>query len=117
MAPFKSSLLESAARVELPVHYASIRYQTAPGEVPARLSVAWWGDMRLGAHVKELLRMSGFEARIVFGAEPVLDCDRKALAARLHRAVASSFVPMLPDEHPLPQENACRSGRSSPASS
>ena len=109
--PFRSSLLEPAATLELPVHYASLRYATDPGEVPARLSVAWWGDMEFVPHVVGLLKLPGFRARIVFGEDPVKTSERKSLAARLHAAVASRFLPMLPDE------DACLTSRTSPANS
>ncbi len=92
---FRSSLLEPAASLSLPVRYASIRYSTPAGEPPAHLAVSWWGEMAFGPHVRDLLRLSGFGARIVFGAESIEDPDRKSLARRLHRAVASRFVPML----------------------
>ncbi len=92
---FRSSLLEPAAKLSLPVRYASIRYSTPAGEPPAHLAVSWWGEMTFGPHVRDLLRLSGFEARIVFGAEPIEDPDRKSLARKLHGAVASRFVPML----------------------
>ncbi len=39
--PFKSSLLEFAARGRLLVHYASIGYVVPPGEQPAEESVCW----------------------------------------------------------------------------
>ena len=91
---FRSSLLAPAAELGLPVRYASIRYTTPPGEAPAHQAVSWWGGMTLGPHILELLRLSGFEAHIVFGEELIRDPDRKALAQRLQRAVASCFVPM-----------------------
>ena len=51
--------------------------------------------MTLAPHVLELLKMPGFEARVVFGEEPICDSDRKTLAAKLHAAVSERFVPML----------------------
>jgi len=94
VAAFRSSLLEPAARLELPVRYASIHYQTPEGEPLASEAVSWWGGMTLGPHVLELLRMPGFEARLVFGEESICDSDRKTLAAKLHTAVSERFVPM-----------------------
>jgi len=94
VAAFRSSLLEPAARLGLPVSTASIRYETPPGEAPASEVVSWWGDMTLGPHLLELLKMPGFEARLVFGEEPICDSDRKVLAAKLHRAVSRKFQPM-----------------------
>jgi len=92
---FRSSLLEPAAELGLPVRYASIRYETAGDDLPAHQAVSWWGGMTFGPHLLELLRLSGFDATIVFGDEPIRDSDRKSLARRLQRAVASGFVPMV----------------------
>jgi hypothetical protein len=97
--------------MEYPVLYAAVRYVTPPAELPAHLGVAWWGDMTLGPHLLQLLRMSRFEARIVFGEEPVRDGDRKALAARLHQGVAERFEPLFNDE------NACLTSQSTPVGS
>lgn len=91
VAPFRSSLLEPAARLEWPVSTASIQYRTLPGEAPAAEAVAWWGDMTLGPHLQDLFRMPAFEARLVFGEEPICDSDRKGLAAKLHAAVAGNL--------------------------
>ena len=111
VAPFRSSLLEPAIASALPVYYATIRYSVPAGEAAATDSVAWWGDMSFAPHLAHLMRMSGFTARVVFGAEPIEETDRKSLARRLHSAVASRFIPMLPDE------DACLTSRTFPASS
>ncbi len=111
VAPFRSSLLEPAAALGIPVYHATIRYEAPPGETAARDSVAWWGDTDFVPHFLGLLRMSGFSARIVFGADPVQESDRKSLARSLHSAVASRFIPMPPGE------DVCLTSRTSPASS
>ena len=69
------------------------------------------GLERFAPHLADLMRMSGFTARVVFGAEPIEETDRKSLARRLHSAVASRFIPMHPDE------DACLTSRTFPASS
>ena len=92
---FRSSLLEPAARAGIPVGYASLHYATPPGETPAYLSVCWWGEMTLAPHLLTLLAMPSFEATVAFGAEPIADPDRKALAANLHRAVNGLFRPTM----------------------
>ena len=94
VAPFRSSLLEPPAAAAIPVHYASLSYETPPGEVPARLSVAWWGDMDLAPHLTHLLQMPGFRARIVFGEAPITGTDRKELTLALEEAVRAGFTPM-----------------------
>jgi len=93
--PFKPGILEPAARAGYPVHYASITYRTPPGETPAHLAVNWWGDAAFMPHLFGLFHLSGFEATLVFGAEPIEESDRKLLATRLHDAVRKSFVPVV----------------------
>lgn len=89
--PFRSPLLEVAVRGRIPVSYAGLRYRTGPGLPPAGEAVCWWREMTLTDHLFGLLRLPGFEAEILFGAEPMVDEERKALAARLGRAVAGKL--------------------------
>lgn len=91
--PFKPPLLDFAARRDHPVHYAAISYSTADGEGSASDLVCWWGDAPFLPHVLRLLRLSHFDARLVFGGAPVHDTDRKALARKLHEATMRSFTP------------------------
>jgi 1-acyl-sn-glycerol-3-phosphate acyltransferase len=86
--PFRSPLLEVAARGGIPVSYAGLRYRTGPGMPPAGEAVCWWRDMTLADHLLALLRLPGFEAELVFGEEPLTGEERKDLALRLRRAVA-----------------------------
>ena len=92
--PFKSPLLEAAARRGLPVRYASLSYRTPPGEAGADSSVCWWGDMTFPRHFFELLRMRSFRAELTFGDEGIRGGDRKALALKLWTAVSARFVPV-----------------------
>jgi 1-acyl-sn-glycerol-3-phosphate acyltransferase len=92
--PFKPSLLEPAARGNFPVAYASIGYRTPPGEMPAQLSVCWWGAMTLLPHLWGVFRLSAIEATLTFGAETLQGTDRKELAQRLHDAVTQIFTPL-----------------------
>jgi len=92
--PFKASLFEVAVQAELPVHTASIRYETPAGVTPAWLSVAWWGDMTFFDHFLRLLTLPRIRARISFGATPVTGDHRKDLASEAHRAVTETFEPM-----------------------
>jgi lyso-ornithine lipid O-acyltransferase len=92
---FKSSLLEAAARADAPVHYAALSYRTPAGEPEASRAVCWWGEMTFPAHVFGLLRLSRFEAELVFGEEPVRAADRKALAGELWSAVSARFNPVV----------------------
>lgn len=92
---FNSSFLEFAARGGVPVSYASISYRTPPGEMPASLAACWWEDIGFFAHLWRLFKIREYTAIITFGTEPVMNADRKALAAELRLRVAESFVPVL----------------------
>lgn len=92
--PFRSSLLEPAARSGLPVSCASISYATPVGAPPAEWSVCWWGDMTFGKHFYELLRLPGIQGSVVFGQERLSGSDRHALARDLQRAVSDGFRPV-----------------------
>lgn len=92
--PFKSSMLEFAARQRMPVHYASIEYHVAPHERPAGESVCWWGSMTFPDHLFRLLQLSTFEAHLTFGAQPIVNEDRRCLAAELWSAVSAQLKPL-----------------------
>lgn len=96
--PFKPSLLEPAVKAGLPVSYASLTYQTPVDETPAYLSVCWWGDMTFAPHAIDLFRLSGFQAKIVFGAQTFAEDDRKVLAQKLRAAIEQQFTPVIRPE-------------------
>jgi len=102
VAPFRSSLLDPAARGRLPVSYAALSYATPDGEPPAHLAVCWWGDMTFGDHLLRLLRLASVEAHLTFGAEPVRGSDRKELARDLWQAVRDRFRPVVSTPTPDP---------------
>ena len=89
--PFKTSLLEFAACNQLPVHYASVGYVVPYGETPAEESVCWWGTMTFPDHLFRLLQLPSFEARLAYGAEPIVSDDRRVLATKLWSAVTSQL--------------------------
>jgi 1-acyl-sn-glycerol-3-phosphate acyltransferase len=91
LGPFRPSLLHGAAAAALPVHWAVVSYETAPGLPPAGESVVWEGP--LGPHVRRLLSLPGFSGRVEFGAEPLREIDRKALAHSLHREMTAALGP------------------------
>ena len=93
--PFSPSLLEPAARINLPVDYGVITYATPPGEVPADLSICWWGEMTFVPHALSLLGLKRFEASVEFGGRPIEEGNRKILAQKLRTAVADRFVPIV----------------------
>ena len=93
--PFNSSFLEFAARSDVPVSYAAIGYRTPPGEMPASTATCWWEDISFFAHMWRLFKVREYTATVSFGEEPVLNTDRKLLAAELRERVAEKFVLVL----------------------
>lgn len=90
--PFKPSLLQLPANEGISVSYASVRYKTKPNEVPAHLAVCWWqADSHFQKHIWELAKLSGFEAKIVFGNREIKNSNRKILAEELWKAVNENF--------------------------
>ncbi|MCO5165224.1 MAG: 1-acyl-sn-glycerol-3-phosphate acyltransferase [Planctomycetes bacterium] len=85
--PFRSALLDPAARLGAPVAWAALRYETPPGAPPAADIVCWTDDASFGAHLLRLMRLPRIEARIAYGGAPITDDDRKRLARRLEEAV------------------------------
>lgn len=85
--PFRPSLLDAAARSGRPVWYASLSYATPPGCAPADRAVCWWGEMPFTSHLLGLLGLPEIRARLTYGEQPILESDRKILAARLQQAV------------------------------
>jgi 1-acyl-sn-glycerol-3-phosphate acyltransferase len=96
--PFKSGLLELAARARLAVSYAALSYAVPERETPAHLSVCWWGDMTFMKHLFGLLGLSEINATLTFGRETIRGGDRKALASQLHAAVEQEFIPVVKSE-------------------
>ena len=95
--PFRPPLLEYPAAAEVPVYYASIRYETDQerGDLPAEESVCFYGAREaLHNHVYKLAGNHQIACTIQFGKEPVKEADRKVLAKKLHKGVDSIFVPM-----------------------
>jgi 1-acyl-sn-glycerol-3-phosphate acyltransferase len=93
--PFKSALLEQAARASFPVSYAALSYGVREGQSPAHMSVCWWGEMTFLKHLFELFHLSEIRAIVRFGSEGIQEGDRKMLATRLHHAVSSEFIPVV----------------------
>ena len=93
--PFNSSFLEFAARAEIPVSYATLSYKAPDGEPPAHILVCWWEDISFFAHMWRLFQAPEYTAVITFGDAPVVNLDRKALAAELRDRVAATFDPVL----------------------
>jgi len=96
--PFRSSLLEAAARRKFPVSYAALTYRVSGDAPPASFSVCWWGDMTFGSHFAGLLRLKRIQSTVSFGSHEIRANDRKTLANRLWFEVNRRFVPVEPDD-------------------
>jgi 1-acyl-sn-glycerol-3-phosphate acyltransferase len=100
--PFHPALLEPAVRLGVAVCYATIRFRTPPGEMPAYKIVNWWEDMSFQRHALRFLEVKSFEATIHFGDALITGTNRKILAKDLHQAISANFVPMVTgDGEPL----------------
>lgn len=86
LLPFRSSLLDIAAKSGERVVPVAIRYSTAPDAPHASDSVCWWGDTEFVAHFLALLHLPYIDGHARFGA-PVQSGDRKELAQRLEADV------------------------------
>jgi 1-acyl-sn-glycerol-3-phosphate acyltransferase len=104
--PFRPSLLDVPARDGIPVSWAAVSYERTPGEPPPHLSVCWWGGMPFGPHARALLGLREIRATVAWGDAPVVESDRKILAARLHEAVARRFRPVVSGSGSLGAEEA-----------
>jgi len=95
VAPFNAPLLQYPASEEMPVHYATLSYDTGDPASPAHLDVCWWGEMEFFPHFWKLLRLKGFECTLIFGDQTVKQTDRKVLARDLQKAVSNDFLPVI----------------------
>jgi 1-acyl-sn-glycerol-3-phosphate acyltransferase len=93
--PFNSSFLAFAAKSDVPVSHVSISYRTPEGEMPPSESICWWDDTPFLTHILRLLSLPRINAILNFGDEPVVNPDRKQLAAELREQVNTRFIPML----------------------
>ena len=98
---FRTGLLAYAAEQGIPVHYASINYETGDPEKPARDYIHWWGDMTFFNHLLELLAMQKFYASVTFGDFAIQDGDRKILANKLHEKVEKQYLNKKKQWHPV----------------
>lgn len=83
--PFKSSLLEPAARQSHPLSAGSIRYELDDGDVEEE--ICYWKDMTLVPHLINLLSKRAVRAYVCFTQLRDGSNDRKELARQLHSEV------------------------------
>ena len=93
--PFNSSLLDFAARAELPVWFASISYRTPKSETFSGNAICWWDETVFIEHLWRLFSIREFTAIINFGEIPITHADRKLLAHELRERVKEKFIPVL----------------------
>ncbi|TVR28950.1 MAG: 1-acyl-sn-glycerol-3-phosphate acyltransferase [Balneolaceae bacterium] len=92
--PLRSPLLESPAKSGVPIHYATVYYETDKNDVPAGESVCWHSDTPLHIHMYRLAQNRRIFCTVRFGDESVINEDRKELAGRLQEGMEKQFVPM-----------------------
>ena len=85
--PFKSSLLEPAARTRSAVTVGRIAYELDDGDVGEE--VCYWKDMTLAPHLLNLFSKRQVRATVRFAPVRKPSRDRKALAVQLREAVAA----------------------------
>lgn len=90
--PFKPPLLQPAAVLNMPVHYATINYSTPPGCPPPGEVMVWRVGVSFPQYCIDVLKLPGFSATIDFGPGPMTGADRKQLARELHLAVRSKYI-------------------------
>jgi 1-acyl-sn-glycerol-3-phosphate acyltransferase len=96
--PFRPSLLEVAARSEIPVSYAALSYRTDDDDPPAHTAVCWWGGVPFSPHALECAGLKRIHAKVVFGSERIHDTDRKRLANKLRAEILAIFEPVVVEE-------------------
>jgi lyso-ornithine lipid O-acyltransferase len=101
--PLRSPLLEAPAKDGVPIHYATIYYETDKNDVPAGESVCWHADTPLHVHMYRMAQNRRIFCTVRFGEDSVMNHDRKELAGRLQEGMEKQFVPM--NE---PEENSSR---------
>jgi len=83
--PFRTSLLEPAARGDHEISVGWLHYEVPGGD--ARRDVCYWGDHSFLPHVLNMLGQKSIHATLRFGKFKRSTDDRKVLAGQLHEAV------------------------------
>ena len=92
--PFNSSFFEFAAKTDLPIHYASITYQTSSDETRPSEAICWWDDTAFIEHLWRFFQLRKSKAIISFGCETIMKPNRKELAKELWNRVNDKFIPI-----------------------
>lgn len=92
--PFRSPLLEFPASEKLPVHVASLTYETTHADEPAEESVCFFGKRHsFPEHLFKMGRNKKIYCTIRFGESTVTNSNRKKLAEQLREEVIKIFEP------------------------
>jgi 1-acyl-sn-glycerol-3-phosphate acyltransferase len=83
--PFRSPLLEPAARGDHEISVGWLHYEVKDGD--ARQEVCYWGSHSFLPHVVHLLGIKSIRATLRFGQFHRATNDRKVLAVQLREAV------------------------------
>jgi len=83
--PFRSSLLEPAARYGWPVSPVWIGYSFEEGSVERE--ICYWGDMSFAPHLFNLLCKRGIQAHVYYRTPLAPGLDRKQMAKALHQEI------------------------------
>ncbi len=83
--PFRTSLLEPAARSRHPIATGWLHYELTDGD--ARQEACYWGDHTFFPHLVNLTRKKSVQATIRFGSFQKQTEDRKELARQLQAEV------------------------------
>ncbi|MCB1024239.1 MAG: 1-acyl-sn-glycerol-3-phosphate acyltransferase [Acidobacteria bacterium] len=93
--PFNSSFFEFAAKIDLPIHYASITYRVENAEMKASDAICWWDDSTFIEHLWRFFQLRDSKAIVSFGIETVVKANRKELAQELWDRVSEKFIPVV----------------------
>jgi 1-acyl-sn-glycerol-3-phosphate acyltransferase len=85
--PFRTSLLEPAARGNHEISVGWLHYELADGD--ARNEVCYWGDHAFFPHLLRMFGKKSIRATLRFTKFQRTTDDRKVLAGQLHAAVAA----------------------------
>jgi 1-acyl-sn-glycerol-3-phosphate acyltransferase len=85
--PFRTSLLEPAARGGHEISVGWLHYELEAGDGDAATEVCYWGDHSFFPHVVNLLGKKSIHATLRFAKFQRTTDDRKVLAGQLHTAV------------------------------
>jgi 1-acyl-sn-glycerol-3-phosphate acyltransferase len=98
LLPFKSALLQFPAYKNIPVHSASINYETHPKDKPAFQMISWWDDTPFPVHFLRLLTLRKWKATITYAEEAVSSDNRKLLTLQAREQIESVFEPTVSEK-------------------